>query len=238
MSKLHVLVVDDEWNMRNLLRIYLTKEGFEVKEATNGNEALSMVGKHVFDIILLDLMLPDMDGWQVCKTIRETSSISILMLTARSEIKDKVHGLGIGADDYLTKPFEPEELLARVYSLIRRSTITQSSPQQEQVFELLDMRISPEGREIYILDLPVEFTQKEFDLMITFAKNKQKAFSREELVNLLWGYESERDLRIVDTHIKNIRDKTLKAGMSYNPIQTIWGVGYKLNGAGVLNEKE
>lgn len=238
MSKLQVLVVDDEWNMRNLLRIYLTKEGFEVKEATNGNEALSMVEKHVFDIILLDLMLPDMDGWQVCKTIRETSSISILMLTARSETKDKVYGLGIGADDYLTKPFEPEELLARVYSLIRRSTITQSSPQQEQVVELSDMRISPEGREIHILDSPVEFTQKEFDLMMTLAKNKQRAFSREELVNLLWGYESDRDLRIVDTHIKNIRDKTLKAGLSYNPIQTIWGVGYKLNGAGVLNEKE
>lgn len=238
MPKLQILVVDDEWNMRNLLRIYLTREGFEVKEATNGNEALEMAANHHFDIILLDLMLPDMDGWQVCKKIREKDDVAILMLTARSETKDKVYGLGIGADDYLTKPFEPEELLARVYSLIRRSAITQSIRQQEPALDFPNLRILPEGREVFIHDHSVEFTQKEFDLFISLAKSEQRAFSREELVNLIWGNEYEGEVRVVDTHIKNIREKTQKAGLGYNPIQTVWGVGYKFNGAGTSNEKE
>jgi two-component system response regulator ResD len=181
--------VDDEWNMRNLLRIYLTKEGFDVKEAFNGQEALSMVKQYSFDIILLDVMMPDMDGWQVCKEIRETSDIAILMLTARSETKDKVMGLGIGADDYLTKPFEPEELLARVYSLIRRSTIKQTSVHQESTLKFQDLTIYPEGREIYIHDLLVDFTQKEFDFFVSLARNQHKAYSREELVDQLWGFD-------------------------------------------------
>ena len=124
MSKIHVLVVDDEWNMRNLLRLYLVKEGFVVKEASTGYEALSILKRHSFDLLILDVMMPGMDGWQVCKTVRETEIIPILMLTARTETKDKVHGLGIGADDYLTKPFEPE-VVARVFSL-RRSMINQA----------------------------------------------------------------------------------------------------------------
>ncbi|MEK4511056.1 MULTISPECIES: response regulator transcription factor [Paenibacillus] len=239
MSKLQVLVVDDEWNMRNLLRIYLTKEGFEVKEASNGHEALSLAGKHAFDIIILDVMLPDMDGWQVCKAIRENDQVAILMLTARSETKDKVYGLGIGADDYLTKPFEPEEFIARVYSIIRRSAITHSSVQlQEPTIELQGIRILPEAREVYIQDLQVDFTQKEFDLILAFAKSQQRVFNREELVSLLWGYEHAGEFRVIDTHIKNIRDKALKAGLPYNPIQTVWGVGYKFNRGGVLSEKE
>ncbi|MDN4067594.1 response regulator transcription factor [Paenibacillus vini] len=238
MQKLQVLIVDDEWNMRNLLRIYLTREGFEVKEATNGNEALEMAFNHHFDIILLDLMLPDMDGWQICKKIRERDQVAILMLTARSETKDKVYGLGIGADDYLTKPFEPEELLARVYSLIRRSAITQSIGQQEPVMEFSNLRILPEGREVNICDNNVEFTQKEFDLLVVLTKNIHRAYSREELVKLIWGDEYEGEIRVVDTHIKNIRDKTQKAGLGYNPIQTVWGVGYKFNGVGSSNEKE
>nr|WP_246061759.1 response regulator transcription factor [Paenibacillus oralis] len=232
MSKLQVLVVDDEWNMRNLLRIYLTREGFEVKEATNGYEALAMAAKHQFDVILLDIMLPDMDGWQVCKKIRENDNVAILMLTARSETKDKVHGLGIGADDYLTKPFEQEELLARVYALIRRSAIAQIAVKQEPVLEFGHLRILPEGREVYIHNTPVEFTLKEFDLFLTFAKNGQRAFSREELVGLIWGSEYEGEIRVVDTHIKNIREKTHRAELGFNPIQTVWGVGYKWNGAG------
>ncbi|MFD3257819.1 response regulator transcription factor [Paenibacillus lentus] len=235
--RLQVLVVDDEWNMRNLLRIYLTKEGFDVKEASNGNEALSMVRKYTFDIILLDIMLPDMDGWQVCKAIRERENVAILMLTARSETKDKVYGLGIGADDYLTKPFEPEELLARVYSLIRRSAITQFSAQQESVMEFPSIRILPEGREVYINDLLVDFTQKEFDLIMVFSKSGQRVFSREELVSMIWGDEYGGECRVVDTHIKNIREKTQSAGLSYNLIQTVWGVGYKFNGTGKSNEK-
>jgi two-component system, OmpR family, response regulator ResD len=238
--KLQVLVVDDEWNMRNLLRIYLTREGFEVKEAVSGYEALEMAANHHFDLVLLDIMLPDMDGWQVCKKIREKNQVALLMLTARSETKDKVYGLGIGADDYLTKPFEPDELLARIYSLIRRSAITQSIRPQELVLEFPHLRIFPEGREVFIRDASVEFTQKEFDLLLALAKSEQRAFNREELVNLVWGNEYEGEIRVVDTHIKNIRDKSQKAGLGYNPIQTVWGVGYKFNGAGAgtVHEKE
>lgn len=124
MNKLQVLIVDDEWNMRNLIRIYLTREGITTREASTGHEALTLLKQQNFDLILLDVMMPDMDGWQVCKAVREVSSVPVLMLTARSETKDKVRGLGIGADDYLTKPFEPEELVARIYSLVRRSMLT------------------------------------------------------------------------------------------------------------------
>lgn len=238
MSKLQVLVVDDEWNMRNLLRIYLTKEGFEVKEASSGHEALSMIEKHTVDLVVLDVMMPDMDGWQVCKEIRKQDNVAILMLTARSETKDKVYGLGIGADDYLTKPFEPEELIARVFSLIRRSVIAQSSAQQEQVMDFPDFRILPDAREVYIHNQLVEFTPKEFDLIIALAGNQHRVYSREDLVNLIWGYDYDGDYRSVDTHVKNIREKLQKAGLSYSPIQTVWGVGYKFNAAGAVHDKK
>lgn len=228
MTKLQVLIVDDEWNMRNLLRIYLSKEGFVTKEASTGHEALNMVREHSFDMILLDVMMPDMDGWQVCKVIRETDSIPILMLTARSETKDKVHGLGIGADDYLTKPFEPEELLARIHSLLRRSTGTlQPIPQERLVLSFPSLMIYPESREVHIQDTVVEFTLKEFDLLSALAQTRQRAFTREELVIRLWGNDYGGETRVIDTHIKNIREKLNSAGLPYSPIQTVWGIGYK-----------
>ncbi|KGE20890.1 response regulator transcription factor [Paenibacillus wynnii] len=234
MSKLQVLIVDDEWNMRNLLRIYLMKEGFRIQEASTGLEALSMIKKYEFDIILLDVMMPDMDGWQVCKVVRETLTVPILMLTARTETKDKIHGLGMGADDYLTKPFEPEELLARIYSLIRRSTITQVLQPQQWVIEFPQLSIFPDAREVRIQDLTIDFTQKEFDLLVVLAQSSQRAFTREELVERLWGHDYEGEIRVVDTHIKNIREKLQRAGMSYNPIQTVWGVGYKFHVSGEI----
>lgn len=238
MSKLQILVVDDEWNMRNLLRIYLIKEGFEVKEASSGTEALAMIDKQEFDLVLLDVMMPDTDGWQVLKAIRTKSNVAVLMLTARSETKDKVYGLRIGADDYLTKPFEPEELIARVFSLIRRSGITQSSVEQEQMLDFPDFRIMPDAREIYIHDQSVDFTPKEFDLMVALAKNQNRVYSREDLVNLIWGYDYDGDYRSVDTHVKNIREKLQRAGLAYNPIQTVWGVGYKFNADGADHAKK
>ncbi|MFU1796052.1 response regulator transcription factor [Paenibacillus azoreducens] len=229
MAKIQVLVVDDEWNMRNLLRIYLMKEGFEVREASSGYEALSMMKQHSFDLLILDVMMPGMDGWQVCKAIRETEMIPILMLTARSETKDKVHGLGIGADDYLTKPFEPEELLARVFSLLRRSMFNQAHTVQGSTITLHNLQINAEAREIHIHGEVVDFTPKEFDLLLYLGKHSQRTFSREELIERLWGYEYMGDARVVDTHIKNIREKLQRAGLGYDPIQTVWGVGYKFS---------
>ncbi|NGP59388.1 response regulator transcription factor [Paenibacillus thiaminolyticus] len=229
MAKIQVLVVDDEWNMRNLLRIYLMKEGFEVKEASSGYEALSMMKQHSFDLLILDVMMPGMDGWQVCKAIRETETIPILMLTARSETKDKVLGLGSGADDYVTKPFEPEELLARVFSLLRRSMINQAHKLPESTLLFHNLKINAEAREIHIHEESVDFTPKEFDLLLYLGKHSQRTFSREELVERLWGYEYTGEARVVDTHIKNIREKFQRAGLGYDPIQTVWGVGYKFS---------
>ncbi|ULO05022.1 response regulator transcription factor [Paenibacillus sp. 19GGS1-52] len=232
MAKLQVLIVDDEWNMRNLLRIYLMKEGFATKEASTGQEALSLLEKHTFDVILLDVMMPDKDGWQVCQAIRETNSVPILMLTARTETKDKVRGLGIGADDYLTKPFEPEELLARIYSLLRRSTLTQNFKPTQHILAYPELKIVLEAREVLIQEVPVDFTLKEFDLLSLLAQYGQHVFTREELVERLWGNDYGGETRVVDTHIKNIREKLQKAGLQYSPIQTVWGLGYKFQPPG------
>lgn len=229
MNKLKVLIVDDEWNMRNLLRIYLTKQGFEVKEASNGKEALGLTDKEPFDMILLDVMMPDMDGWQVCKKIREHHMTPILMLTARTDTKDKVQGLGIGADDYVTKPFDPDELIARVFALLRRCAHTRAQPVAETKIEMPDMVIYPEGRQVRIRNRAVELTPKEFDLFLMLAQHRQRAFTREAMVEALWGHDYTGESRVVDTHVKNIREKMQRAGLPYNPIQTVWGVGYKFS---------
>lgn len=230
MQKIQLLVVDDEWNMRNLLRIYLTKNGFGVSEAKNGHEALLLVDQHPFDLIILDVMMPDMDGWEVCAKIRETKQTPILMLTARTETKDKVHGLNIGADDYLVKPFEPEELIARVFALLRRVNLSESADLQPKNIILPEMVIDPEGRKILVHDHSVEFTPKEFDLLHFLAVNPGRAFSRDNLLQRIWGDDYLGDVRTVDTHIKNVREKVRKAGLTYSPIQTVWGVGYKFEG--------
>lgn len=229
MNKLRVLVVDDEWNLRNLLRIYLTKNGLDVTEAKNGHAGVSMAEQQVFDLIILDVMMPDMDGWQVCKKIRETKDTPILMLTARDETRDKVKGFEIGADDYLVKPFDPEELIARVFALIRRSNIAEMKSIPHTITHH-DLTIDPEGRQVFVNEQSIDFTPKEFDLLHILAEQSRRAFSRESLLELVWGNDYFGDERTVDTHVKNIREKVRKAGLSFNPIQTVWGVGYKFQG--------
>lgn len=229
MNKLQVLVVDDEWNMRNLLRIYLAKNGFHVIEAKNGHEALSVMDGEDVDLIILDVMMPDMDGWDVCRKIRQTKDTPILMLTARNETKDKVKGLQIGADDYLVKPFEPDELIARVFALLRRSTLAEAKPVSTKITHQ-DLTIDVEGRVVWVQEKIVDFTPKEFDLLQVLAEHPGRAYSRETLLENVWGHDFFGDERTVDTHVKNIREKVRKAGLSFNPIQTIWGVGYKFQG--------
>ncbi|WP_187355221.1 response regulator transcription factor [Paenibacillus tengchongensis] len=234
MSKPLVLIVDDEWNMRNLLRIYLLQEGCLIREARTGSEALGLLEQHEFDLVLLDVMMPDMDGWQVLRAIRAVRQIPVMMLTARTDTKDKVHGLDAGADDYLTKPFEPEELAARVRSLLRRAAAPRSLP-VEDALSFPSLRIYPLSREVQIREQTVDFTLKEFDLLLTLARG-QRVYTREELVGRLWGGDYEGDNRVVDTHIKNIREKLQRAGLEYNPVQTVWGLGYKFQITGGADE--
>jgi two-component system, OmpR family, response regulator ResD len=227
MQKIHLLVVDDEWNMRNLLRIYLTKSGFQISEAGNGHDALKLIEQNTFDLILLDIMMPDMDGWEVCKQIRQTKQTPILMLTARTETKDKVQGLNLGADDYLVKPFEPDELLARVFALLRRSSLTDALAVLPKTIDYPDIEIDPDARQVKVKDQPVDLTPKEFDLLRFLAQNPNRAFTREVCLEQVWGDDYFGDIRTVDTHVKNIREKLRAAGLSYVPIQTVWAVGYK-----------
>ncbi|MDF2923444.1 MAG: transcriptional regulator [Paenibacillaceae bacterium] len=229
MTNRKVLVIDDEWNMRNLLRIYLRKEGYEVTEAASGREGLERIGSTSFDLILLDVMMPDQDGWQVMEKLRALTAAPVLMLTARAETKDKVQGLGLGADDYVTKPFEPEELIARVHALIRRSALTGADLPK---LEFPGLVIYPESRQVLIHGRTVDFTPKEFDMLTVFAQNPQRAYTRETLVELMWGNDYQGETRVIDFHVKNIREKVQKAGLAYNPIQTVWGVGYKFDAAG------
>lgn len=231
MDQGHILIVDDEAQMRNLLRIYLKKKGYVISEANSGVAALDMLKNNKYDLVILDVMMPEIDGFAVCERIRNDYQLPILMLTARVDIKDKVLGLTIGADDYLTKPFDSEELLARVYALLRRSALQQQM-NEYQVIEYHQMRIHPESREVYIHQTVVEFTPKEFDLLLLLAQNPQRAYARDMIIDQLWSYDYEGDLRSVDSHIKNIREKAARADLDYNPILTIWGVGYKFNDKG------
>lgn len=230
MSKSSILVVDDEWNMRNLIKIYLKNNGFEVRETGNGDDAVNLVRQEPFDLVILDIMMPGTDGWQVCQAIREFSHIPILMLTARSDTKEKVKGLNLGADDYLAKPFEPEELVARVSALIRRNTIVQQAGAGlSRTIRFEGLSIDKEAREVTVGNHTVELTQKEFDLFSLLAEHPKRVYTRLMLLDVVWGPDYLGDMRTVDTHIKNIREKVQRAGLPYNPIQTVWGVGYKFN---------
>ncbi|QDY82396.1 response regulator transcription factor [Paenibacillus polymyxa] len=227
MSQLRVLVIDDEWNMRNLLRIYLSNEGFHVTESSNGSEGLKAFRSQTHDVVLLDVMMPDMDGWQVCKKMREIAPVPILMLTARGEVKDKVLGLGIGADDYVVKPVDPEELIARIYALLRRSSHQAHAVVREQKLTFPDLTIYPERRQVVVLNENIDLTQKEYDILELLAQHPQRTFERDAIVERLWGNDFLGENRVIDTHIKNIREKLQFAELSYNPIKTVWGIGYK-----------
>ena len=225
MNQAHILIVDDEWNMRNLLRVYLTKHDFRVTEAKDGHETLEKMSDDTFDLIILDIMMPGMDGWEVCVRVRQTMQTPILMLTARTETKEKVQGLNMGADDYLVKPFDPEELIARVQALLRRSSMSEATVGEMITFE--GLRIDPERREVRVHDQSVELTPKEFDVLYLLADHPGRVYSRETLLDQVWENDYFGDVRTIDTHVKNIREKVRQAGLSYNPIQTVWGIGYK-----------
>lgn len=221
-----VLVVDDEELIVKGIRFSLVQEGMEVDTAYDGEEALQKAKDNQYDIILLDIMLPKLDGLQVCQQIREFSNVPIVMLSAKGEDMDKIMGLEYGADDYITKPFNILEVKARIKAVIRRTGSAQSKAENESVIQNGDIRINVESRRLFIKDKEISLTAKEFDLMELLVKNPEKVFSREQLLNLVWGYEYPGDLRTVDVHVRRLREKVEPNPSEPKYVHTKWGVGY------------
>ena len=219
-----VLVVDDEESVRELIELYLTKEGFEVIPAKDGKEALRLNGEHHPDLIVLDLMLPGLDGWEVCKQIRGASRVPIIMLTARAEEVDRVVGLELGADDYVVKPFSPREMVARVKAVLRRGS---AGPEDQETLTFPGLRIDRTQHRLEVDGEDVHLTPTEFRLLWCLASQPGRVFSRAELLDKIWGYDSESDARTVDVHIKRLRQKTKAAEKRSFAITTVWGLGYK-----------
>ena len=203
-DKPYILIVDDDPNIAHLVQLYLEKEGFDVKVAQRGDDALNEFRKLPPDLMLLDLMLPGVDGWQVLKSVRKTSSIPIIMLTAKDETFDKVLGLELGADDYVTKPFEGKELLARIKAVLRR---TAPSDSEKDMLSFPGLSVSLEKYEVYYQGKLVEMPPKELEVLYFLASHQNRVFTREQLLDHIWGYEYIGDTRTVDVHIKRIREK-------------------------------
>ena len=223
MNEKTILVVDDEQNIVELVRLYLQKEGFRVIAAHTGSEALRLYKTDPPALIVLDLMLPEVDGWEVCRQIRRESEVPIIMLTARSDDVDKIVGLELGADDYLAKPFNPRELIARVKAILRRAGPARLATATPLVHG--NTVIAPARHEVTIAGRPVELRSKEYSLLLMFAQHLGLVLEREKLLNQVWGYEYFGDTRTVDVHVAHLRDRLAGSDLS---IQTIRGVGYKL----------
>lgn len=222
-NNIRVLLIEDEDKMRELIKIAFKKENFETIEAVDGKQGLNLFRINQVDIVILDIMLPEIDGWTVCREIRRLSNVPIILLTARGEEFDKLFGFELGADDYIVKPFSPKELIARVKALLRRSEIKSSD--SASYFQTGDIVINRLSREVTINGNQISLTNKEYELLYFLATNPKIVFTREQLLLKVWGYEQYGDPRTVDTHIKKIREK-LGEYSSY--ISTMWGVGYKL----------
>jgi DNA-binding response OmpR family regulator len=217
-----ILVVDDEKNIVQLARLYLGNEGFRVEEAYDGKQELDKARAVNPDLVVLDIMMPEMDGLTVCRELRKTSSVPVIMLTARDDDVDKIVGLEVGADDYMTKPFNPRELVARVKAVLRRS---QGSINPETVLESGNVRLDPARREVTIDGSNVTLRAKEFDLLTAFMRHEGVVLDRERLLSMVWGQDFYGDTRTIDVHVAWLREKLSGATAR---IQTVWGVGYKL----------
>ena len=225
-----VLVVDDEKLIVKGIRFSLLQDGLDVECAYDGEEALAMAKATEYDLILLDVMLPKMDGFEVCQQIREFSDVPIIMLTAKGDDMDKILGLDNGADDYITKPFNILEVKARIKAIMRRGRKQEQSEVSDQILEKHDMKIDRESRRVFIEGHEVNLTAKEFDLLELLATNPDKVYSREKLLNLVWGHEYPGDARTVDVHIRRLREKIEKTPSNPKYVYTKWGVGYYFKG--------
>ena len=216
-----ILLVDDEERMLKLLKLYLEPHGYVCVTKTNGHEAINFLEENEVDLVLLDIMMPILDGWATVKLIRSFSSVPIIMLTARDQTSDMIKGLGIGADDYITKPFEEEVLLARIHALLRRVSPTNKIEENGLVWD-------EENHELSFNNEIINLTPKEFEMIGFLLQNKKSVFSREKLIETVWGNSSSTEGRTIDSHIRNIRDKCRKAGFPIEDhLKTVWGLGYK-----------
>lgn len=222
-SKSKVLIVDDDRNICELIGLYLQKEGYDVIFAYNGINAVDIFKVHTSSLVVLDIMLPGIDGWQVCREIRKVSSIPIIMLTAKGETFDKVLGLELGADDYMVKPFEPKELVARIKAVLRRYEHKEVDTQEVAFPNLI---INKSNYTIRLKGNLIEMPPKELELLFFLASNVNKVFTREQLLEHVWGFDFYGDSRTVDVHVKRVREKIDLEGQPWQ-LKTVWGVGYK-----------
>ncbi|NDL66907.1 response regulator transcription factor [Anaerotalea alkaliphila] len=223
-----ILIVDDEKLIVKGIRFSLEQEGYDIDTAYDGEEALNLAKANEYDLVILDVMLPKYDGMEVCQQIRGFSNVPIIMLTAKGEDMDKILGLEFGADDYMTKPFNILELKARIKAIIRRTNSPAPESEQVSVKELTSdqIRMNFESRRVFVLDKEVNLTAKEFDLLELFIKHPGKVYSRENLLNMVWGYEYPGDVRTVDVHVRRLREKIESNPSAPAYIHTKWGVGY------------
>ena len=223
-----ILIIENEESIADLEKDYLELSGFEVQTETRGDSGLQTALNKDFDLIILDLMLPGVDGFEVCRKIRESKDVPILMVSAKKDDIDKIRGLGLGADDYMTKPFSPSELVARVKAhMARYERLVGANPRSNDIVEIRGLKIDKTARRVYIDGVEKNFTTKEFDLLTFLAENPNHVFSKEELFRRIWNMESVGDIATVTVHIKKIREKVEYDTSKPQYIETIWGVGYR-----------
>ncbi|MFY3792093.1 response regulator transcription factor [Ureibacillus sp. MALMAid1270] len=219
-----ILLVDDEQRMLDLIELFLLPLGMKCIKETSGINAIEMIEKEKVDLVLLDVMMPEMNGWEVCKEIREFSNVPIIMLTARTDKNDLVKGLEIGADDYITKPFDERELVARVHAILRRT----SNDNDKSTITYQEFTLDCETYSLHYQDSTSQLTLKEFNIIKALISRPSKTFTREELLEIAWDYETDIDIRTVDSHIRNLREKLRKAKFPTDEfLKTAWGIGYK-----------
>lgn len=219
-----ILIVDDDLNICELLRLYIEKDGFSTVIANNGNEALALFEKENPDLVMLDIMLPGLDGWQVCREIRKVSGCPIIMLTAKGEVFDKILGLELGADDYVVKPFEAKEVVARIRAVLRRTDKTETPQIKEVKWDKLSINLT--NYELKVNGVQIDTPPKEMELLYHLASNPNRVFTRDQLLDEVWGFDYYGDSRTVDVHVKRLREKIDGTSPQWE-LKTVWGVGYK-----------